>query len=75
MAMRLMSVETAERVARFLIPAALVLAIVAAVREDWFVVATAVLIILGQAANLWGIARRRKGSADSAAEGRPPTWP
>jgi hypothetical protein len=57
-----MKPRTAERVAFFLVPLAVVLAVIAAVRSDWIAVAAMALLILGQALNLWGIRRRREKS-------------
>lgn len=64
-----MKSRTAERIARFLIPAAITLAVIAAVHSDWIAFAAMVILIVGQALNLRAIRRRR------AKEGAAPPGP
>lgn len=55
-----MKPQTAQRIAWFLIPLGLILAVFAAVQEDWIALAAMVILIVGQALNLWAIRRRRE---------------
>jgi membrane protein YdbS with pleckstrin-like domain len=50
--------KTAERVALFLIPAAAILATIAAVRGDWIALAAMALLVFGQVLNLRAIRQR-----------------